>query len=78
MVKMACSHHERVENKTMAIEDPLDLIWGVEDIGKLIGRNYQQTYHMIRSGKLPMVKQVGERYVASRQKLIAFFMEDAA
>ena len=62
----------------MAIEDPLDLIWGVEDIGKLICRNDQQTYHMIRSGKLPMVKQVGERYVASRQKLIAFFMEDAA
>jgi hypothetical protein len=56
----------------------LDLIWGVEDIGKLIGRNYQQTYHMIRSGKLPMVKQVGERYVASRAKLVAFFMEDAA
>lgn len=56
----------------------LDLIWGVEDIGKLIGRNYQQTYHMIRSGKLPPVKQVGERYVASRQKLIAFFTEDAA
>lgn len=56
----------------------LDLIWGVEEIGKLIGRNYQQTYHMIRSGKLPMVKQVGERYVASRAKLVAFFMEDAA
>lgn len=56
----------------------LDLVWGVEAIGNLIGRNYQQTYHMIRSGKLPMVKQVGERYVASRRKLIAFFMEDAA
>jgi hypothetical protein len=56
----------------------LDLIWGIEDIGKLIGRNYQQTYHMVRAGKLPMVKQVGERYVASRSKLIAFFMEDAA
>ena len=60
------------------LEGALDLIWGVEDIGRLIGRNYQQTYHMIRSGKLPMVKQVGERYVASRSKLIAFFMEDAA
>lgn len=56
----------------------LDLIWGVEDIGRLIGRNYQQTYHMIASGKLPMVKQIGERYVVSRAKLIAFFMEDAA
>lgn len=57
--------------------DGLDLIWGVEDIGKLIGRNYQQTYHMIATGKLPMVKQVGERYVVSRAKLVAFFMEDA-
>ncbi|WP_378944426.1 hypothetical protein [Mesorhizobium sp. ANAO-SY3R2] len=58
--------------------DALDLIWGVEDIGKLIGRNYQQTYHMITSGKLPMVKQVGERYVVSRKKLVAFFMDEAA
>jgi hypothetical protein len=58
--------------------ESLDLVWGIEAIGKLIGRNYQQTYHMVRSGQLPMVKQVGERYVASRSKLIAFFMEDAA
>lgn len=58
--------------------EPIDLVWGVGAIGRLIGRNYQQTYHMIQSGHLPMVKQVGERYVASRQKLIAFFMEDAA
>lgn len=56
----------------------LDLVWGIEEIGKLIGRNYRQTYHMVRSGQLPMVKQIGERYVASRSKLIAFFMEDAA
>ncbi|MHB2265689.1 hypothetical protein [Aliihoeflea sp. PC F10.4] len=56
----------------------LDLIWGVEEIGKIIGRNYQQTYHMIATGKLPMVKQIGERYVVSRAKLITFFMEDAA
>ncbi len=59
-------------------ENKLDLIWGVEEIGKLIGRNFSQTYHMITSGKLPMVKKIGERYVASRSKLVAFFMEDAA
>ncbi|ARS70890.1 hypothetical protein [Sinorhizobium meliloti] len=59
-------------------DEGLDLIWGVEAIGKLIGRSYQQTHHMIRSGSLPMVKRVGERYVASRSKLIAFFVEDAA
>jgi hypothetical protein len=55
----------------------LDLVWGVEAISKLIGRTSRQTYHMIQSGNLPIVKQIGERYVASRIKLIAFFMEDA-
>ncbi|MGO4480417.1 MULTISPECIES: hypothetical protein [Rhizobium] len=58
-------------------DSSIGLIWGTEDIAKLIGRTERQTYHMIKSGHLPMVKQVGERYVASRQKLIAFFLEDA-
>ena len=58
--------------------DNLDLVWGVQAIGNIIGRSYQQTYHMIATGKLPMVKQVGERYVVSRAKLVAFFMADAA
>jgi hypothetical protein len=62
----------------MAKKDDLDLVWGVEAIGAIIGRTYQQTYHMIQSGHLPMVKRVGERYVASRAKIVAFFMEDAA
>lgn len=56
----------------------LDLIWGIGEIGKLIGRNYQQTYHMVRTGKLPVVRQVGDRYVASRKKLVEYFTGDAA
>lgn len=62
----------------MEDDKTLDLIWGVGPIGELIGRSYQQTYHMIQKGRLPMVRQVGERYVASRKKLIEFFTEDAA
>ncbi|WP_028002948.1 hypothetical protein [Sinorhizobium meliloti] len=62
----------------MEAEGTLDLIWGVSEIAKMIGRTERQTYHMIQSGNLPVVKQVGERYVASRQKLIEFFMEPAA
>lgn len=59
-------------------EEALDLVWGIEEIGKLIGRSYQQTYHMVKSGHLPMVKQFGERYVVSRKKLIAAFIEEDA
>ena len=58
-----------------ATDNPLDLIWGIGPISKLIGRTQRQTYHMVTSGSLPPVKQVGSRYVASRQKLIAFFLE---
>lgn len=66
------------EDKMATDTEGLDLVWGVGPIGKLIGRNYQQTYHLIATGKLPMVKQLGERYVVSRQKLIDFFLEDVA
>lgn len=54
-----------------------DLLWGAEEISKVIGRTVTQTQYLLRTGKLP-AKQVGERWVASRKKLIAFFMEDAA
>ncbi|MGB3389184.1 MAG: hypothetical protein WBA88_14480 [Pseudaminobacter sp.] len=62
----------------MPEKESLDLVWGVQAIADIIGRSYQQTYHMIAAGRLPMVKQIGERYVVSRQKLISFFLEDAA
>lgn len=54
----------------------LDLVWGAEEIGKLIGRTPTQTHYMLRNGMLP-ARQVGERWVASRAKLIAFFLEGA-
>jgi len=57
--------------------EPLELIWGIEEIGKVIGRTARQTYHMLVNGNLP-AKQVGNRWVAERGKLIAFFLEDAA
>ena len=62
----------------MSEKQELDLVWGVQAIADIIGRSYQQTHYMIASGKLPCVKQIGERYVVSRAKLVAFFMEDAA
>lgn len=56
----------------------LDLIWGVGAISREIGRTYKQTYHMIQGGHLPPVRQVGQRYVASRKALIEFFTKEAA
>jgi hypothetical protein len=56
--------------------EPLDLIWGLEDIAKAIGRTVRQTHYMLSTGRLP-AKQIGNRWVVERSKLIAFFMEAA-
>ncbi|MBX5008157.1 DNA-binding protein [Rhizobium lentis] len=55
----------------------LDLVWGAEAIGELIGRSSRITFHMLERGELP-AKKVGGRWVVERSKLIAFFMDPAA
>lgn len=54
----------------------LDLIWGAEEIGKVIGRTTRSTFDMLEKGELP-AKKVNGRWVISRTKLAAFFMEAA-
>lgn len=55
---------------------PLDIIWGVDSIAKLIGRTERQTFHLLSTGQLP-AKKVGNRWVVERGALIRFFMESA-
>lgn len=54
-----------------------DLIWGAEEIAKVIGRTPRQTFHMLTEEHLP-AKKVGGRWVASRRKLLAALTEIAA
>lgn len=55
---------------------PIDLIWEVAEIAKVIGRSPRQTFHLLSSGQLP-ARKVGGRWVAERGKLLSFFMETA-
>jgi len=55
----------------------IELIWGGENIAKLIGRTKRITFHLLETGQLP-AKKVGGRWVAERNKLLAFFLETAA
>jgi hypothetical protein len=59
--------------RNMAADDlASDIVWGVDGIGKVIGRNARQTFHLIDTGKLP-VKKIGGRWCASRSGLRKFF-----
>ncbi len=58
------------------VDEGLNLVWGGENIARLIGRSPRITFHLLEKGELP-AKKVGNRWVAERSKLIAFFMEAA-
>ncbi len=55
----------------------LDLIWGAEEIAKIIGRSARATFDMLEKRQLP-ARKVNGRWVVERSKLVAFFKGDAA
>jgi hypothetical protein len=45
--------------------------WGCSQIGRIIGRNPRQTYHLLETGQIRSAKKIGHRWVAERDSLIA-------
>jgi hypothetical protein len=56
-------------------ETGLDLIWGATPIGKELGLNPRQAYHLLESGAVPGARKVGGRWCASRPGLRRNFAE---
>jgi hypothetical protein len=54
-----------------------DLIWGVRAIGREIGRDERQAYHILATGRLPGARKVGRRWVVARSRLQAYFLSAA-
>ena len=40
------------------------LAWGVEEIGKVIGRTARQTHHILTRGQIKSARKVGGKWVA--------------
>jgi hypothetical protein len=54
----------------MQQEEQTDFLWGVQEIGRYIGRNARQVYHLLQTHKLPAQK-IGAIWVARRSQLDA-------
>ena len=46
------------------------LAWGVDEIGKVIGRTARQTHHLLTKGQIKAARKVGGKWVANREALI--------
>lgn len=58
----------------MSEPESLDLVWGAKNIARVIGCTERKTFHMLARGEIP-ARQVGSRYVASREALRLFFQD---
>jgi len=62
---------ERTENETSI--QVLDLLWGVREIAKTIGRSERATFYLLETGKIPPARRIGGRWCSSRAALRRFF-----
>jgi hypothetical protein len=53
-------------------QERLDLVWGAKNIGKVIGKEPRETFHLLTTGKIRATK-VGSQWVASKSGLRAQF-----
>ena len=60
-------------DRKIGLCEPLDLLWGVDEIGHAIRRNRRQAHYLLEKGELPGAKKVGGRWCIPRTALHDFF-----
>ena len=53
--------------------EPLGLIWGARDIGRIINRNERVAYALLEENHIPFAKKVGGRWCVPLVKLREHF-----
>lgn len=60
------------KRKVAPAPEPIDIIWGAENIGILIGKSTRATFAMLERGHIPGAKKFGGQWGISRRKLLDF------
>jgi hypothetical protein len=59
-------------NRAVVTTDSSDsIIWGARAIGKMIGRNERQAYHLLETGALRGARKIGGVWSAKRSTLLS-------
>jgi hypothetical protein len=59
----------QAEKHLETLGEPLDLVWGAAEIGRLIRRTRRQVFHMLEKGQIPAARKIGGCWVISRSAL---------
>jgi hypothetical protein len=58
--------------------DNLEILWGIDAIGRFINRSRDQTYRMLKSGRIDAAQKCGDLWFASKDGLRAQFNKQPA
>jgi hypothetical protein len=47
----------------------LDILWGAEEIARVINRTRRQTHHLLNRGAIDAAKKIGGRWCANKERL---------
>ena len=59
------------------VENTEDILWGAEAIAAVIRVTQRRAFYLLENGALP-AKKVGQRWVASRRKLLEAIVGESA
>lgn len=65
-----------MQNVTEGEPRPLNLVWGVDQIAKIIRTTPRRAHYLCATGQLKGVRQIGTRWVADVEALQAQFCGD--
>ena len=68
-------YYRKAEPDSIGFSPPA---WGVDEIGKVIGRTPRQTHHILSRGQIKSAKKIGGKWVANRDALLRELSGDAA
>ena len=63
----------RGKRKAAPAPEPIDIVWGAENIAILIGKTAKATFAMLERGHIPGARKIGGQWCISRKKFLASF-----
>ena len=58
-----------IDKQADGLHEPLDLVWGAEEIAQVIRRTRRQVFHMLQRNQIKGAQKVGGCWVSSRAAL---------
>lgn len=70
---VGCAERNPMSMDDACVVNESPVCWGAQEIGRVIGRDERQTFHLLQIGEIKCARRVGGRWCAGREALLREF-----